>query len=532
MTMLEASHAVIPNVATTGVIPSAARDLSRCARRGIPRSRRSLGMTAMIAALGMTVGGFPLATPSAAQTPVADSLWGAGNFAGARAAYLASLHHNPGNVRALYRLAVLASWDGRVDSALALLRDAREVEPGEPDVRLYEARMYAWKGDYPGSIIRYDSLLRERPDNRDARFGRAQARAWSGRYQEADREFRALADANPRDTEALVALAQLRQWQGRPGEAERYATRALAVAPGDRTAREVRAQVRALRRPRLEVGLGYSHDSDRNTAWWQTVTTSFLAAPGLRTFGSAGAMELSDPVQHGTRLSGEAGATYGTGNLSLTGALGARRLSNRFGTDRSLGTWRAGASYRVSAGAGFGLGYARYSFDETAFLAGNRIDIDEISADGDAELTPTLSLGVGAGIGFVSDNNERRSAVLALTQRVARRFTVGVYGRALGYDRKGSGYFAPDRFLVGEARGSYTYGFRRWEAKLSGGLGAQQVGRSGRAQSEWHAEARVARRWSVSNEVALSGGFSNSAVSSTTGAFRYYTGALSVRVGL
>jgi hypothetical protein len=122
--------------------------------------------------------------------------------------------------------------------------------------------------------------------------------------------------------------------------------------------------------------------------------------------------------------------------------------------------------------------------------------------------------------------------VVSLTQRVARRFTVGLFGRALGYDARGTGYFAPDRFLVGEVRGSYTYGLRRWEARLSGGLGAQQIGQGGRAQSEWHAEARVARRWSVINEVALSGGFSNSAESSTTGAFRYYTAALSLRLGL
>ncbi len=482
--------------------------------------------------LGTLLLALALASPLSAQRAAGDSLWLAGNFAGAKHAYELALHDDPGSVRALYRLAVLASWEGKLDSALVLLRDAREIEPREPDVRLYEAKMYAWKGDYRAAVTRYDSLLGEQPDNHDARFGRAQAQAWSGRYQEADREFRALIDANPRDAEALVALAQLKQWQGRADEAEHYATLALAVAPEDRTARDLQAQIRALRRPRLEIALGYSHDSDRNNAWWQTVGTSLLAAPGLRAFASAGLMELNDPVQHGTRLSGEAGATYGTGNLSLTGALGARRLSNEFGSDRSLGTWRAGASYRLNAGAGVGLGYAHYSFDETAFLVGNRIDIDEVSLDGDAELTPTLSLGVGAGLGWISGGNQRKSMVVAFTQRLAQRFTVGVYGRALGYDKKGSGYFAPDRFLLGEARASYTYAVQRWEAKLSGGLGAQQVTKAGRAQSEWHAEARVARRWATINEVALSGGFSNSAVSSTTGAFRYYTTSLTLRLGL
>ncbi len=482
--------------------------------------------------LGTLLLALVLACPLAAQTPVADSLWVAGDFAAAKHAYELSLHDNPGDVRALYRLAVLASWDNKVDSALALLADAREVEPADPDVRLYQARMFAWKGNYRAAIVRYDSLLVEQPGNRDVRFGRAQARAWSGRYAEAEREFRALIDEHPDDAEALVALAQLRQWQGHTDEAGHYADLALAAAPGDRSARAVQAQVRALRRPRLEVVLGYGHDSDDNNTAWQTVGTSFALGGALRPFASIGAFEASDPVQNGTRLSAEAGATYPAGNASFTAAIGVRRLNNDFGTGRSLGTWRGSMSYRVSPGAGFGVGYAHYSFDETAFLIGNRIDIDEITVDGDAELTPTLTLGVGGGIGLFSDDNRRKSAVLALTQRLAQRFTVGVYGRVMGSDFKGSGYFSPDRFLVGEARGSYTYAVERWEARFSGGLGAQQVGTAGRAQSEWHLESRLARRWSVINEVALAGGFSTSAVSSTTGAFRYYSVSLSARLGL
>ncbi len=519
MSLLQADDAVLPSRR-----PEPAPRASTARQGEIPRSLRSLGMTLVFTSL--------LVAPVAAQSATADSLWVAGNFPAAQRAYEQKLHDDPGYVRALYRLAVLASWRGGLDSALALLADAREIEPADPDVRLYQAKMFAWKGDYSAAVVRYDSLLAERPDNRDARFGRAQAWAWSGRYQKADRELRALVERDPKDAEALVALAQLRQWQGRTDEAAHFALMALAVAPEDRSAREVQAQVRALRRPRLEIGLGYSHDSDRNNALWQTVATSMMVGPGLRAFAGAGVMELRDRVQQGTRLTGEVGATYGHGNASVTAALGGRRLSNSFGTDRSLGTWRASASYQLSPGAGIGAGYAHYSFDETAFLVGNRIDIDELSMDADAELTPTLSLGVGAGLGFISDGNRRRSVVVALTQRVAQRFTIGVYGRALGFGQAGVGYFAPNRFLVGEARGSYTYGRPRWEAKLSGGVGAQQVARQGRAQSEWHAEARLARRWATIDELALSGGFSTSAVSSTTGAFRYYTAALSLRLGL
>ncbi|MFN8648209.1 MAG: tetratricopeptide repeat protein [Gemmatimonadales bacterium] len=474
-----------------------------------------------------------LAAPALrAQAATADSLWAAGEYAAARGAYERALHDNPGWVRGLFRLGILAAWDGRLDSALALLRDAREMEPAEPDVRAWEAKVLAWQGRYRDATVRYDSLLAERPDHREARFGRAQAYAWWGRHAEADREFRAMVAADPGDAEALVALAQLRQWQGRPDEASHYAALALAVAPEDRAARDLQRQARALSRPRVEVVLGFGHDSDDNNTAWQTVTTSLVVADGLRGFAGVGALEASDPVQDGTRVHGEVGATWWRGNLSLTGAVGARRLRSDFGLDRSVATARAALGLRVSPTAGVGVGYARYSFDETAALIGGDIDINDLSADGDVELTRSLSLGVGGGIGWLSDDNRRVSAVVALTQRVAPRLTVGVYGRSLSYRAKGTGYFSPDRFLVAEGRAAWTWAVARWETRLSGGLGVQQVGHGGAAQAEGHLEARVARRWATINEVGLGLGYSHSAISSTTGAFDYYTLVLNLRLGL
>jgi len=193
----------------------------------------------------------------------------------------------------------------------------------------------------------------------------------------------------------------------------------------------LRAEIRAYRRPRIDVTLGVSHDSDKNNAWWQTVSTSMMLHRGLRGFASAGSYEANDPTLNGTRLSAEAGVVWSSRSVSLSGAIGARRLNSDFGIDRSLGTWRAIASYRVTPSAGLGISYSHYSFDETAFLLANDIDIDELSADG-----------------------------------------------------------------------------------------------------EWHSDLRITRRWKVINEVALSAGYSNSAISSASGAFHYYTAALSARLGL
>jgi len=501
-----------------------------------------------------------------AQVGAGDSAWLAGDFHAARIAYERELHDNPGSVRSLYRLAVLASWDGRLDSALAMLRDARELEPQDADVRFYQAKVLSWDGRFDAAVALYDSLLVEQPGWRDAAFGRAQTLAWANRFSEADAAFAALADSDPEDLDALagralvaawrgdlataarryaaalernpahvtslVGMAQVRLWQGRAADARHYAALALAAAPEDRSAHEVQRQARALVRPRIEVTLGWSHDSDDNTLWWQQAGTSMAIGAGLRGFASVTAGEATDPIRTGSRLGAEVGASYSIANLTLTGALGGRRLLPDGAPARSLATMRTSAAYRISPGAGVGFGYARYSFDETALLLSRDLDVHEVSIDGDVALTPNLTAGGGASIAWLSDDNRRRAAVLSLTQRISHRYTVGLFGRVMGYDAPGVGYFTPDRFVVGEVRGSWTRSVQKWESRLSAGLGVQQVGQDARAQSEWHAEGRLARRFGVINEVALGVGISNSAVSSTTGAFRYYSAQVSARLGL
>jgi len=121
---------------------------------------------------------------------------------------------------------------------------------------------------------------------------------------------------------------------------------------------------------------------------------------------------------------------------------------------------------------------------------------------------------------------------VALTKRFPPQWTAGVYGRLLGYDQAGVGYFSPDRFLTGEGRGSYTYTWPGWEVRAGAGLGIQQTFEGADVQAEWHLDGRLARKWGLSNEVALFLAWTNSAASSTTGAFRYFTGSLSARIGL
>ena len=447
---------------------------------------------------GLVLAAAVVAAPAAlAQQATADSAWIAGDFHTARIHYERMLAENPQSVRANYRLGILASWDGKLDSALVHIRRARAVEPRDPDLWTTEARILSWDGRMEEAIALYDSVVTE----------------------------------FPRHTDALAGLSQVYLWTGRYSLSRDYASRALATDPESRTAREVDRTIRSTMRPPLELTLGWSNDSDDNTSWWQTAAGSYLLSDAVRAFGSVGALEASDPFRDATRLSAEAGLTYGRGNLYATGALGVRHLSPETGPSRGAGTVRISGGYRLGS-AGVGIGYSHYPFDETALLIERNLDVDAFELSGDATLRPGLTLGAGAGFASLSDDNSRTSGILTLTQTIKRDFFAGAMARVLGYDFKGIGYFSPDRFSVYELRGGYGRSGLRWTGRISGGLGVQQVGSSARSQSEWHLEGRLGRKWGVMNSVEAFAGLSNSAESSTTGAFKYRTAGIVVRLGL
>jgi hypothetical protein len=162
-----------------------------------------------------------------------------------------------------------------------------------------------------------------------------------------------------------------------------------------------------------------------------------------------------------------------------------------------------------------------------------RLTLLSLDADGDFALPRRISLGGGAGLTSVSDGNRRLSAIAVAMRQLPAGFAAGLAGRILGYRFAGVGYFSPDLYWYLETRGSWTRQFQgRWEARVSAGVGVQQIEAGSSLQGEWHLEGRIARQFRLVDEVALSGGLTNSAASSTTGAYRYYTAALTGRIGL
>jgi tetratricopeptide (TPR) repeat protein len=523
-----------------------------------PDARRRGLALASVALLGFA--------PLVAQEREADEAWAQGQYEVARAAYQRVLATDPRAVRANLRVGVMLSWKGQLDSSLIFLARAREADPADPEIRLIQARVMAWNKQYADALARYDSVLAQHLGFREATLGRAQTLAWSGRLDEAqavyrrmmatdstdrdallgsaqvsgwkgdlttaEREYRTLLRLNPRDVDARVGLGYVYFWQGREGAAGRQAKYALAIDSTHKPARELREQVKQSNPSSMETSANWSNDSDDNTSFWQTAVASAALGGGVGVFGSVNALQTSDPVLEATRVGGEAGLALSRGPLQLTGAAGARRLNPELAPSRTAATYRGRLGYRPDPKFGVSLGYSRLPFDEIASLIERNLDLE--SLEGGFDLRPASSLIIygGGGALWLSDGNRRTSVVGGVTRKIERKFFLGLFGRTLSYRQRVIGYFSPDRFSVFEVTAGYSHESSHWIGSLGGGLGVQQVGKGGAAQSEWHVDGRVGPRWGRGNRIELFGLITNSAVSSTTGAFRYRSAGLTVRIGL
>jgi tetratricopeptide (TPR) repeat protein len=503
----------------------------------------------------------------AAQVAEADAAWNQGRYGAARDAYLRALTQDPTSVRAAYRLGVLAAWDGNLDSALTLLAQARAADPADPDVRATQAQVLTWAGRYPQALVQWDSLIALYPDRLDGLTGKAKTLAWSGRLTEADSLYSVVLRRDPTNADALDGRAQAAFWQGRNAEAIAGYERALSYRPDDITARTGLAQVYrasgrqldalaeadsavtiartnrdALRARQdiartelgaVDVSLGWNDDSDHNMMWWQVVGVASPLSNRVRGFASVGAYEgSSEPAIHATRGTVEFGATFLQARWQLTVAGGAQGLWPGAGVSRTVPTGRLAAGYRIRPSLGIGVGYSHFPYAETAYLIGADLDVDAVDGSLEATLSPGLSLSAGGGAGWFSDGNVRTSAVLGVTKQLPLHFFVGGMGRMVWYQEPGVGYFSPDRLTVVEGRGGYARTGPTWETRLSAGAGVQQIGFGGGWQFEGHLEGRAAYWFADRNRIEAFAGVSNSAYLSATGAYRWGTAGLVLRIGI
>ena len=203
-------------------------------------------------------------SPARAQDE-ADRAWQAGDLPAAERLYQARLVANPGDARALHRLALIAAWGERYDEALALFDRLLAADPRNREARVDRARVLAWRGDPAGAARALDPLLAEdprylpalearaqfeswagayddalatygriqeiSPDDRTIGLSRARVLSWASRFDAAMAAYDSLLRENPRDVEALLGLGTVLAWASRLDAAESVYRRVLALEP-------------------------------------------------------------------------------------------------------------------------------------------------------------------------------------------------------------------------------------------------------------------------------------------------------------
>jgi tetratricopeptide (TPR) repeat protein len=474
-----------------------------------------------------------------AQLPDADAAFRRGDYVAARTAYERVLSTDSLNLRALYRLAILDSWDRNLSRSLARFNRLRRLDPKDQDVMVSQAQVLAWAGKVRASVVLLDSVLARSPTRADALAGRARAVAWMGDLDRAERLWREALTRHPDAAELLIGLAQTLYWKGQPELAETYATRARAVAPGDRTARDLERVVRAALRPEIATSVDGANDSDDNSFVAQEATVTGSLGPALRGTLRAGWRRATDLRYRGTSFGGAGNviAALGKGAV-LRAGLGVRRIDPEDTVSSAPLTAELGIGLRPGRYTAVGVAYTRTAFDETIGLMRRALTVDAADLSFDVSPAPGWSVSGGGGGAWLSDGNRRYSAVGAVLGRVAPGLQLGPYARILGYRRPAPGlYFAPNRFSVFEARAVYQWQRRRWGVRVDGGLGSQQVSDTSAHQTAWHVGFGLSRGWGANNELALIGSITNSAAATTTSgfrseSFRYRTLGLRFRQGL
>ncbi|HKR57175.1 MAG TPA: tetratricopeptide repeat protein, partial [Gemmatimonadales bacterium] len=237
-------------------------------------------------------------TPVAGQVLRADSAFVAGDFARARTLYEEVLSADSLNERALWRLALLDSWDNQMDRSLRRFARARQLDPANTDLMVAQARVLSWAGHTTDAVALYDSALVRDSSRVDALVGRAQSVAWAGDLDRAEGLWRSALVDHPDDPTLLVGLAQTLYWKGEPGLARAYVDRARAVAPGDASARDLEKILRAAVRPDFGTSFTGAGDSDHETFYSQDLWLSGPVLGVTRGTMTAGWRRSADPFHN------------------------------------------------------------------------------------------------------------------------------------------------------------------------------------------------------------------------------------------
>lgn len=183
--------------------------------------------------LGRVILALVLLLPAGAAAQSADEAWDAGDLDRARDLYAERLAADSTDTRALFRLALLHSWDQEYRESIALFDRLIEIAPENLEARISRARVFAWQDDLSRATRELDDLVRQHPDHVPALEALAMFRSWAGEYDRAMELFDRIAELEPGGRDVHYQRARVLGWANRFDDARTVYDSLLADDPED-----------------------------------------------------------------------------------------------------------------------------------------------------------------------------------------------------------------------------------------------------------------------------------------------------------
>jgi len=357
----------------------------------------------------------------------------------------------PGHRDAAFERAKVLSWDGRTDAAAEAYRVLLDDHPTDVEIRLAFARCLGWAGDYRAARAEYDRVLEIQPERIDAFVGKAQTFAWAGQLKTATTWYATALEADPENKDAAIGLASVELWSGNPGPAGLRAEELAKKFPDDLDVIALQRRTRKALAPWARSFAERTEDTDGN----RLDTVGLSAGLGTRRGPSMSVgvtrFEMSDRTRSASidSLFATLGLNPAQGQrLIFLGGVDHRRNSSGETDSDVVGsahyTW--GLDRRWQLGAIVGRDALRYS----PAITDNRILLDEYSAYFAARAGSRWRLNGSIGNADVSDGNRRRHLWSGFSYRwpfKALKLDSGFRFRYMDFEQDlNNAYFDPSDF--------------------------------------------------------------------------------------
>jgi len=441
--------------------------------------------------------------PAVAQDDLraqAEEAWRQERHADAIDLYRRIVEQSPDDAFSKKRLALLLSWNDRLDESIALYREILKANPQDEEAKRELAKVLAWEGQYGESEALLDELLRARPDDPDLLLRRAEVLSWHGKYVESRRGYLVLISRNERVADASLGLGNLSLWEGDLPGAEKWYARALAadhadtrarvgiarswhargltrealseldlVPPGSTGAREasrLREQIAVDTRTSASISFApYSDTDDNDLDTWRASGTLFVDPQSIVTAtyfryeadSNCAFTALCDPggpLAPGQRFGNHADRILGSyrgrisRGVSVGGRLGAVRRSFFEGGSSTDLEGAAEVTLYPDVDLSYGFAYSVEPILATAPLIENGIRFDTLSGSASYAFAELWQLRGEISHSWVNDDNGRNAAFGSVGVRLPfghPRTHIVFSSRALAYDENPeTGYFSPE----------------------------------------------------------------------------------------